>query len=83
MPAASRSDPRVRVAGAGAAGELLERFNRECDEATPGPAWPADLIELGTGEDDRATRAVYESLASSNREKPPDGPVMSVYEREL
>ncbi len=43
----------------------------------------ADRIELGTGEDDRAARALYESHSFSNRENGPDGPLMYVYEREL
>ena len=43
----------------------------------------ADRIELGTGEDDRAARALYESHGFSNRENGPDGPLMYVYEREL
>lgn len=43
----------------------------------------ADRIELGTSEDDHAARALYESSGFTNREKPPDGPIMYVYEREL
>jgi len=43
----------------------------------------ADRIELGTSEDDVAARALYEKLGFTNRERPPDGPVMHVYEREL
>jgi ribosomal protein S18 acetylase RimI-like enzyme len=43
----------------------------------------ADRIELGTSEDDVAARALYESLGFVNRERPPDGPVMYFYEREL
>jgi ribosomal protein S18 acetylase RimI-like enzyme len=43
----------------------------------------ADRIELGTSEDDEGARALYESLGFTNREKPPDGPVMFFYEREL
>lgn len=40
-------------------------------------------MDLGTAHDDTAARALYESLGFVNREKPPDGPVMYVYEREL
>ena len=43
----------------------------------------ADHMDLGTGEDDVAARALYESLGFSNREGKPDGPVNSFYEREL
>jgi ribosomal protein S18 acetylase RimI-like enzyme len=43
----------------------------------------ADHIDLGTGEDDVAARALYESLGFSNREGRPDGPVNYFYEREL
>jgi ribosomal protein S18 acetylase RimI-like enzyme len=43
----------------------------------------ATYIDLGTSEDDEAARALYESSGFTNREKPPDGPVMYVYERDL
>lgn len=43
----------------------------------------ATHIELGTSEDDRAARALYESEGFTNREGKPDGPVMYYYEREL
>jgi ribosomal protein S18 acetylase RimI-like enzyme len=43
----------------------------------------ADYIELGTGEDDVAARALYESLGFSNRGGKPGGPVNYFYEREL
>ena len=43
----------------------------------------ADHMDLGTSEDDVAARGLYESLGFVNRERPPDGPVMFVYEREL
>jgi GNAT superfamily N-acetyltransferase len=43
----------------------------------------ADRIELGTGEDDVAARALYESLGFSNREGTPDGPLNYFYERDL
>jgi ribosomal protein S18 acetylase RimI-like enzyme len=43
----------------------------------------ADRIELGTSEDDRAARALYESEGFINREDGPDGPIMYVYERAL
>ena len=43
----------------------------------------ADHMDLGTGEDDVAARALYESLGFSNREGKPDGPVNYFYEREL
>jgi len=40
-------------------------------------------MDLGTGEDDIAARALYESLGFSNREGKPDGPINYFYEREL
>ena len=43
----------------------------------------ATRMDLGTSEDDDAARALYESAGFTNRERPPDGPVMFVYEREL
>jgi GNAT superfamily N-acetyltransferase len=43
----------------------------------------ADHMELGTGEDDVAARALYESLGFSNREGGPNGPINYFYEREL
>jgi ribosomal protein S18 acetylase RimI-like enzyme len=43
----------------------------------------ADHMDLGTGEDDTAARALYESLGFSNREGGPDGPLNLFYEREL
>jgi GNAT superfamily N-acetyltransferase len=43
----------------------------------------ADYMELGTGDDDVAARALYESLGFSNREGKPQGPVNYFYELEL
>jgi ribosomal protein S18 acetylase RimI-like enzyme len=43
----------------------------------------ADHMDLGTGEDDAAARALYESLGFSHREGRPDGPLNLYYEREL
>ena len=43
----------------------------------------ADYLELNTGEDDVAARALYESLGFSNREGKADGSVQYYYEREL
>ena len=43
----------------------------------------ATHIELGTSEDDKAARALYESEGFTNREGRPDGPTMYFYEREL
>ncbi|MGH2852742.1 MAG: GNAT family N-acetyltransferase [Solirubrobacteraceae bacterium] len=43
----------------------------------------ADRMDLGTGEQDVAARALYESLGFSNREGKPDGPLNYFYEREL
>ncbi len=43
----------------------------------------ADHMDLGTGEQDIAARALYESLGFSNREGKPDGPINYFYEREL
>ena len=43
----------------------------------------AVYMDLGTGEDDVAARALYESLGFNNRGGRPDGPVNYFYEREL
>jgi ribosomal protein S18 acetylase RimI-like enzyme len=43
----------------------------------------ADYMDLGTGEDDVAARALYESLGFDNRGGRRDGPVNYFYEREL
>jgi ribosomal protein S18 acetylase RimI-like enzyme len=43
----------------------------------------ADHMDLGTGEQDVAARALYESLGFSNREGKPDGPVNYFYELDL
>jgi ribosomal protein S18 acetylase RimI-like enzyme len=43
----------------------------------------ADYMELNTGDDDVAARALYERLGFSNREGKPDGAVQYYYEREL
>ncbi len=43
----------------------------------------ADRMDLGTGEQDVAARALYESLGFSNREGKLDGPLNYFYEREL
>jgi ribosomal protein S18 acetylase RimI-like enzyme len=40
-------------------------------------------MDLNTSVDDKAARALYESLGFRNREGKPDGPVMLFYEREL
>ena len=40
-------------------------------------------MDLGTSEEDTAARALYESCGFTNRERPPDGPIMFFYEREL
>jgi ribosomal protein S18 acetylase RimI-like enzyme len=43
----------------------------------------ADYMDLNTGEQDVAARALYESLGFSRTEGKPDGPVNYYYEREL
>ena len=43
----------------------------------------ADTMDLGTGDDDRAARALYESMGFDNRGGKPDGAVNYFYEREL
>ena len=43
----------------------------------------AVYMDLGTSEDDRAARGLYEGLGFSNRGGKPDGPVSYFYEREL
>jgi ribosomal protein S18 acetylase RimI-like enzyme len=40
-------------------------------------------MDLGTSEEDKVARALYESLGFSNREGRPDGPLNFFYEREL
>jgi ribosomal protein S18 acetylase RimI-like enzyme len=42
-----------------------------------------DYIEVATSEDDTGARALYERLGFVDREHPPDGPVMLMYERDL
>jgi ribosomal protein S18 acetylase RimI-like enzyme len=42
-----------------------------------------DYMLLGTSEADTTARALYERLGFTNRERPPDGPIMFVYERAL
>ncbi len=43
----------------------------------------AARMDLGTGEDDLAARALYESLGFSHREGKAEGPVNLFYERDL
>ena len=43
----------------------------------------AEYMHLGTGEDDIAARALYESLGFSNRAGKAQGPVTLFYERDL
>lgn len=43
----------------------------------------ATHMDLGTGEDDAAARALYESLGFDNHGGRPDGPLNFFYEREL
>jgi ribosomal protein S18 acetylase RimI-like enzyme len=43
----------------------------------------ADRIDLGTSEDDVAARGLYASMGFVRRERPPDGPIMYIYERDL
>jgi ribosomal protein S18 acetylase RimI-like enzyme len=43
----------------------------------------SDHMDVGTGEDDVAARALYESLGFSHRAGRPDGPVNYFYERDL
>lgn len=43
----------------------------------------AEQMDLGTSEQDRAARALYESLGFSNREGKADGPINYFYERAL
>jgi ribosomal protein S18 acetylase RimI-like enzyme len=43
----------------------------------------AGYMDLGTGEDDLAARALYESLGFDHRGGRPDGPVNLYYERKL
>jgi ribosomal protein S18 acetylase RimI-like enzyme len=67
--------PPKRGEGLGRA--LLEAAMEEARERG------ADMLDLGTSEDDTAARKLYESLGFTNREGKPDGPVMHYYEREL
>lgn len=43
----------------------------------------ATRMDLGTSTDDTAARALYEKLGFTDRERPPDGPLMLFYERDL
>jgi ribosomal protein S18 acetylase RimI-like enzyme len=43
----------------------------------------ADYMDLGTGDDDVAARALYESLGFDNRGGKPEGPINYFYERGL
>jgi ribosomal protein S18 acetylase RimI-like enzyme len=43
----------------------------------------ADYMDLGTGETDKAARALYESCGFDNHEGKPDGPINYYYERAL
>jgi ribosomal protein S18 acetylase RimI-like enzyme len=43
----------------------------------------ADHMDLGTGEDDVAARALYESLGFTNHDDGPDSPVTYFYQRDL
>jgi ribosomal protein S18 acetylase RimI-like enzyme len=43
----------------------------------------ADTMDLGTAEDDRAARSLYESMGFNNTGGKPDGAVNYFYEREL
>jgi GNAT superfamily N-acetyltransferase len=67
--------PRMRGQGLGRA--LMESAIERARERG------ARHIDLGTGEQDHAARALYESLGFSNREGKPGGPVNYFYEREL
>jgi GNAT superfamily N-acetyltransferase len=67
--------PGLRGRGMGRA--LMEAAIRVARERGAGD------MHLGTSEDDRAARALYESLGFVNREGGPDGPVEYFYEREL
>jgi ribosomal protein S18 acetylase RimI-like enzyme len=40
-------------------------------------------IDLATSVDDSAARSLYESCGFTNNERPPDGPAMLFYERDL
>ena len=67
--------PKHRRQGLG-----LALMNAALDAAR---AHGADYVEVATSEDDTGARALYERLGFVNREHPPDGPVMLMYEREL
>ena len=43
----------------------------------------ATRMDVGTSTDDTAARALYEKLGFTNDERPPDGPAMLFYERDL
>jgi GNAT superfamily N-acetyltransferase len=67
--------PERRGRGIGRA--LIERTIEVAREAG------ATGVDLATGETDTAARALYESCGFTNRERPPDGPAMLFYEREI
>jgi ribosomal protein S18 acetylase RimI-like enzyme len=67
--------PHLRGQGLGRA--LMERAMDVARERG------ATRMDLGTSTDDTAARALYEKLGFTNDERPPDGPAMLFYEREL
>ena len=67
--------PERRGRGLGRA--LLEAAMEAAREAG------ATYMDLSTSEDDTAARALYESCGFTNRERPPEGPKMLFYERDL
>jgi ribosomal protein S18 acetylase RimI-like enzyme len=67
--------PHLRGQGLGRA--LMERAMDVARERG------ATRMDLGTSTDDTAARALYERLGFTNDERPPDGPAMLFYEREL
>ena len=67
--------PHLRGQGLGRA--LMERAMEVARERG------ATRMDLGTSTDDTAARALYEKLGFTNDERPPDGPAMLFYERDL
>lgn len=67
--------PHLRGQGLGRA--MMERAMEVARERG------ATRMDLGTSTDDTAARALYEKLGFTNDERPPAGPAMLFYERDL
>ncbi len=77
--------PAVAEANVAPPGFLNFRLGTEYVEAAMDAAREdgAAHIDLTTSEDDTAARALYRRCGFVDRERPPDGPIMLYYERDL